>query len=209
MLLWKYLSMCSFLLLPCDLWLWIRLSAVSEVTFSSSPYLQSLLSHEIPWVIAHTLWLLTSLSAFRLLPQLIRLLPSLYHSLDSLGSFIREDSSGPSHTGLDLLYGHNPLFRTLSWQSLDCMAFLCCLSIIPRRPWASPHQRTSLVTHMVKNLPTRQKAEDPGFMPGLRRSPGEGNCNPLQYSCLENSINRGAWRGMVHGVAKSWTRLSN
>ena len=52
-------------------------------------------------------------------------------------------------------------------------------------------------------------AGDPGSIPGLGRSPGEGNGNPLQYSCLENPMDRGAWRATVHGVAKSWTRLSN
>ena len=50
---------------------------------------------------------------------------------------------------------------------------------------------------------------DPGSIPGLGRSPGEGNGNPLQYSCLENSMDRGAWQDMVHGVAKSQTRLSD
>ena len=48
-------------------------------------------------------------------------------------------------------------------------------------------------------------AGDPGSIPGLGRSPGEGNGNPLQNSCLENSMDRGAWRATVHGVAKSWT----
>ena len=42
----------------------------------------------------------------------------------------------------------------------------------------------------------------PGSIPGSGRSPGEGNGNPLQYSCLENPIDRGAWRAMVHGVAR-------
>ena len=50
-------------------------------------------------------------------------------------------------------------------------------------------------------------AGDPGSIPGLGRSPGEGNGNPLQYSCLENPMDRGAWRATVHGVAKSWTQL--
>ena len=49
---------------------------------------------------------------------------------------------------------------------------------------------------------------DPGLIPGSRRSPEEGNGNPLQYSCLENSMDRGAWQVAVNGVAKSWTRLS-
>ena len=52
-------------------------------------------------------------------------------------------------------------------------------------------------------------AGDPGSIPGLGRSPGEGNGNPLQCSCLENPMDRGAWRATVHGVAKSRTRLSD
>ena len=51
-------------------------------------------------------------------------------------------------------------------------------------------------------------AGDPGSIPGLGRSPGEGNGNPLQYPCLENSMDGGAWRATVHRVAKSQTRLS-
>jgi len=50
---------------------------------------------------------------------------------------------------------------------------------------------------------------DPGSIPGSERSPGEGNGNPLQYSCLENPMDRGSWWATVHGVAKSRTRLSN
>ena len=53
------------------------------------------------------------------------------------------------------------------------------------------------------------KARDPGSIPGLGRSPGEGNGNPLQYSCLENPMDRGAWEATVHGVAKSRTQLSD
>ena len=48
-------------------------------------------------------------------------------------------------------------------------------------------------------------AGDLGSIPGLGRHPGEGNGCPLQYSCLENSMNRGAWRGTVHGVAELYT----
>ena len=50
---------------------------------------------------------------------------------------------------------------------------------------------------------------DPGLIPGLGRSPGKGNGNPLEYSCLENPMDRGAWRATVHGIAKSRTRLSD
>ena len=53
---------------------------------------------------------------------------------------------------------------------------------------------------MEKNLPAN--AGDRGLIPGSGRSPGGGNGNPLQYSCLENSMDRGAWWATVHGVAK-------
>ena len=52
-------------------------------------------------------------------------------------------------------------------------------------------------------------AGDPGSIPGSGRFPGEGNGNPLQYSCLKNPTDRGAWWATVHGVSKSWSRLSN
>ena len=63
---------------------------------------------------------------------------------------------------------------------------------------------------MVKNLPA--KAETTGdtvSIPGLGRSPGEENGNPLQYSCLENPMDRGAWQATVRGAAESLTRLSD
>ena len=52
-------------------------------------------------------------------------------------------------------------------------------------------------------------AGDMGSIPGSGRSPGEGNGNSLQYSCLENSMDRGAWWATVHRVTKGRTRLSN
>ena len=61
---------------------------------------------------------------------------------------------------------------------------------------------------MVKNpLVNAGYARDMGLIPGLGRYPGEGNGNPLQYSCLENPTDRGACWATVHRVAKSWTRL--
>ena len=50
--------------------------------------------------------------------------------------------------------------------------------------------------------------ESTGLIPGLGRSPGEGNGNPLRYSCLGNPMDRGVWRAIAHGVPKSRTRLS-
>ena len=60
---------------------------------------------------------------------------------------------------------------------------------------------------MVKNLPAN--AGDAHSIPGLGKSPGGGNVHPLQYSCLENPIDRVAWWVTVHEVTKSQTRLSN
>ena len=59
---------------------------------------------------------------------------------------------------------------------------------------------------VVKNLPAN--AGDRGSIPGWERYPGIGNGNPFQCSCLENSMDRGAWWAVVYGVAKSQTRLS-
>ena len=61
---------------------------------------------------------------------------------------------------------------------------------------------------MVKNLPANAEVTgDMDSVPGSGRSPGEGNGNPLQYSCLETPTEREAWRAIVHGVMKSRTRL--
>ena len=66
----------------------------------------------------------------------------------------------------------------------------------------------SHVVLVVKNPPTSAgDIRDMGSVPGLGRSPGGGHGNPLQYSCLENPMDRGAWQPTVHGVAQSQTRL--
>ena len=64
------------------------------------------------------------------------------------------------------------------------------------------------VVLVVKSLPANAGAiSDMGSIPGLERSPGDGNGNPLQHSCLENSMDRGHWRATVHAVTKSQTWL--
>ena len=61
-----------------------------------------------------------------------------------------------------------------------------------------------------KNLPANSgNVKDVGSIPGSGRVPGEGNDNPLQYSCLENFMDREAWQATAHGVTKSQTQLSN
>ena len=73
-----------------------------------------------------------------------------------------------------------------------------------------------LFRHLIKGFPdssdgkeSAHNVEDLGLIFGLGRSSREGNGYTLQSSCLENSIDRGAWWGTVHGVTKSWTQLSN
>ena len=61
---------------------------------------------------------------------------------------------------------------------------------------------------MIKNPPANAKnIRDAGLIPGLGRSPGRGHGNSLQYSCLENPMDRGAWRAMVHRITKSQARV--
>ena len=77
-----------------------------------------------------------------------------------------------------------------------CIVFLIVTMVITGLPKCSG----------VKNLPAKAgDTGDVGLIPGLGRSSGEGNYNPLQYSCLRNPMDRGAWQATVHGVPKSQT----
>ena len=71
--------------------------------------------------------------------------------------------------------------------------------------WSVPYFRLSCSSNREES---GCDAGDQGLIPGVGRSSGERNGNPLQYSCLENPMDRGAWRATAHGVAKSWTWLS-
>ena len=92
------------------------------------------------------------------------------------------------------------------------------------RPWDLPGKSTGVGCHfllrilyiIIRNYTLMYKCNraslvaqlgDSGLIPGLGNSSGEGNGNPLQYFCLENPMDRGAWGPTVHGVTKSWTRL--
>ena len=72
--------------------------------------------------------------------------------------------------------------------------------------WDKPNMDSELVFPVGKNLPANAgDKRDAGSIPGLGRSLGGGHGNPLQYSCLENHMDREAWWATVHGVTKSWT----
>ena len=78
-----------------------------------------------------------------------------------------------------------------------CVCVCVCVCV-----WASQEEL------VVKNPPANEgDLRDAYFITGLGRLPGGGHGNPLQYICLDNSMDRGAWRAMVHRVAKSWTPL--
>ena len=87
--------------------------------------------------------------------------------------------------------------------------------IIPAKPFLQPLQVYKVAlyalgfTDGLDGKESACNAGDPGSISGSGRSPEEGNGNPFQYSCLENPMDRGAWRATVHGVVKSWTYLSN
>ena len=75
------------------------------------------------------------------------------------------------------------------------------MGIYVESQWAS-----QVAQCIKKELPANEgAAKDMGLITRSGRAPGEGNGNPLQYSCLENSMDRGAWRATVHGIAKSQT----
>ena len=78
-------------------------------------------------------------------------------------------------------------------------------SLVGCRLWGHRvgHDWSDLAAAVVRNMPSN--ARDAGSIPGLGRSPGKGNGYPLQYSCLENYMDRGAWRAAVHGVTESDT----
>ena len=107
------------------------------------------------------------------------------------------------------MYG-NP-YTLLKIKAFSIIYFLpnchLCIALCLSSPWLKFSQNFSWRLHLVKA--SACNAGDLGLIPGLGRSPGEGNGNPLQYSCLENPVDRGAWWATVHGVTKSRTRLSN
>ena len=107
----------------------------------------------------------------------------------------------------------NPLQYPCLENPMDRGAWQTTVHVVPRvRHYLAtkppPHLKWAfLVAQTAKTLPTN--AGDPGSILGSERSPGEGTGIPLQYSCLENPMERGAWWATVHGVTKSQTRLSD
>ena len=88
------------------------------------------------------------------------------------------------------------------------LGFLANISKLAQVGSLSARLRTSQAALAVKNLPANAgEVRDLRSIPGLGRSPGGGHGNPLQYSCLENPWDKGAWQATVYRAAQSWTRL--
>ena len=109
------------------------------------------------------------------------------------------------HLPLSVLqFFFNPSLHPWTWAWNPNVNYikLLCLWIVSVIVCQTPVTALELITS-GKNLPAMHS------FPGSERSPGEGNGNLLQYSCLENPVDRGASGATVHGVAKSWTRLTD
>ena len=97
-------------------------------------------------------------------------------------------------------------------QMTSCLSLFLCVCFFVVVLATQVFKNICIVIHLaqlVRNLPANAgDAQDSGSIPGLGGPPEKGNGNLLQYYCLKNSMDRGAWRVTVHGVAKSWTWLS-
>ena len=146
---------------------------------------------------------------------------SLYMDSNSSSatSWLRDIGESPHFPSLSLpMCKIRVIAVPASWGS--CELQKCPARNVPRESWSQQFVR-KLKLHNHQALQTMGfpcssvgkecacSTGDPGSIPGLGRSPREGNGNPLQYSCLENSMDRGAWWAIVHGVTKSRTQLSN
>ena len=104
---------------------------------------------------------------------------------------------------LDLLAVQGTLKSLLQHHSSNIYIYLICFELICVGCMKLPSWLSG-----KESACNARATGDVGSIPGSGRSPGGGNVNPLQYSCLENPIDRGVWRAAVHRVAKNWTQLN-
>ena len=104
--------------------------------------------------------------------------------------------------------GHRFCFIYQGFNSREECPIWFTPQVSNKLPIARHARRASQVVLVLKNLVANAgDLKDTDSIPGLGRSPGEGNGNPHQFSCLENPMDRGEWQATVPGVSKSWTRL--
>ena len=114
-----------------------------------------------------------------------------------------------------ILFSRGPSWPR-DWTHVTCIPCIDAQILYHWVTWDTLEQICSYYIHygglnggsVVKNPPAMQETHDVGSIPGLGRSSGKWNGNPLQYSCLENPMDWGSWWATVHGVAKSQTWLS-
>ena len=106
--------------------------------------------------------------------------------------------------------GHPCFFKILAKRFLSFDHWVIDWLLVCHKYYLWCWDILTLVPLVVKNLPASARdIRDLCLIPGLGRSPGDGNGNPLQYSYMENLRNRGGWQATVHGVTKSQIRLSD
>ena len=140
---------------------------------------------------------LTSLS-----PSLMNLITEITFQNDCHSLFVRKKVPNPVHTYRERIL-QKVCFRRWEWLRDKLVS-------------TSHNLSTFYLRICLKGFPGGSEGKasacnegDPGSIPGLGRSPGEGNGNPLQYSCLEKPMDRGAWQLQFMGSQKSWKRLTN
>ena len=123
---------------------------------------------------------------------------------------------GPWPSYFIYVYFHVLMQKNMDYSYITYSQSFCSSHNTLGKYFVDPKIFLQFITCQLQGFPSSSDgkasschAGDLGLIPGLGRSPGEGNGNPLQYSCLENFMDRGAWRATVHGVTKSWTRLSH
>ena len=119
--------------------------------------------------------------------------------------------------GLYYFFLFLPLEGNVGWVvCVDFLLWMSCACVLVGGDQVGNYRNTGTCTHTHTGFPGGSEvkasacnAGDLGLIPGSGRSSGEGNGNPLQYSCLKNPMDGGAWWATVHGVAKSRTQLSD
>ena len=138
----------------------------------------------------------------------------VWGGISSVSPVLAVDSLPPYHLGMD----NQPLLCQI-WTSIQPPSNkhfeLLHKSFYhwPRKKFSFGWLCNYIICHWILVLLFANESTcnvgDAGSIPGSGRSPGDGNGNPLQYSCLENPMDRGAWRAIVHGVTQSQTWLTN
>ena len=210
----NHLILCRPLLLPPSIFLSIRVFSNESVlhirwprywsfTFSISP------SNEYSGLISFRTDWLDLLAVQGTLKSLLQHHSSKASILQRSAFFIVQLSHPYMTTGKTIALTRRMFVGKVMSLLFNILSRLV-ITFLPRskRLLISWQQSPSSVALVVKNPPANARdIRHVGLIPESGRSPGEGDDNPLRYSCLENPMDRGAWRATVHSIVKSWTQL--